>query len=120
VHPDDADLFYLELVTRGSVEDEAAVLRELEARLTGRRPRELRMRASLANRHLLRGDPRRALAVLGEVRSPDVENPGDVARWFDTRGMAFACRATSRAFAEPMPPGNAPAAIPSSFERATR
>jgi hypothetical protein len=90
VHPDDADLFYLELVTRGSVEDEAVVLRELEARLTGRRPRELRMRASLANRHLLRGDPGRALAVLGEVRSPDVENPGDVARWFDTRGMAFA------------------------------
>jgi tetratricopeptide (TPR) repeat protein len=89
-HPDDPDLFYLELVTRGSVEDEALVLRELESRLTGRRPRELRMRTSLANRYLMRGDPGRALAVLGDLRSPDVEDPDDVARWFDTRAMAFA------------------------------
>lgn len=89
-HPDDPDLFYLELMTRGSVEDEAVVLRELEARLTGRRPRELRMRTSLAGRYLLRGEPDRALSVLGEIRAPDIENPGDVARWFETRGMAFA------------------------------
>ncbi len=90
LHPDDPDLFYLELVTRGSVEDEEIVLRELEARLTGRRPRELRMRASLANRHVLRGDPARALAVLGKLPAPDVENPADLTRWFDTRGMVLA------------------------------
>ncbi len=89
-HPDDPDLFYLELVTRGSVENEEIVLRELEARLTGRRPRELRMRTTLANRHILRGDPARALAVLGELLSPDVENAVDVTHWFDTRGMVLA------------------------------
>ncbi|MHC4916761.1 MAG: hypothetical protein ACYTGB_14845, partial [Planctomycetota bacterium] len=55
LHPDSPDLFYLELLTRGSVEDEEAVLRELEARLAGHAPHQLHMRASLANRHLLRG-----------------------------------------------------------------
>jgi hypothetical protein len=89
-HPDNPDLFYLELVTRGSVEDEGLVLRELESRLSGGGPRELRMRSSLATRHLMRGDSHRALQVLGTLDSPDVEHPDDVARWFDTRAMAFA------------------------------
>jgi tetratricopeptide (TPR) repeat protein len=89
-NPENPDLFYLELATRGSVENEEQVLRELETRLTGDGPRELRMRSSLANRHLLRGDPARALEVLGERPSADVENPEDLTRWFDTRALAYA------------------------------
>ncbi len=89
-HPDDPDLFYLELVTRGSVEDEGLVLRELESRLGGGGPHELRMRSSLATRYLMRGDSHQALQVLGSLDSADVEHPDDVARWFDTRAMAFA------------------------------
>lgn len=87
-HPDDPDLFFLELVTRGAVEDEAAVLAELEARIAGRGPAAMRMHVSLANRHLQRGDPERALAVLGELPP---QGAGDaVALWFDARAMAFA------------------------------
>jgi len=85
-YSDDADLFYLELVTRSSVEDEAIVLAELEARIDPGSASAGRMRVSLANRHLLRGDPRRALEALG------YQPPGDADRdlWFDTRGMALA------------------------------
>jgi hypothetical protein len=92
LHPDSTDLFYLELMTRGSVEDEGAVLRELEARLAGSAPHQLRMRASLANRHLLRGDARRALVALGEIPPRMAAGAADPSLrfWFDTRGMAFA------------------------------
>jgi hypothetical protein len=88
IHPDDPDLFYAELVTRSSVEPEDQVLRELAARLPARGPAAARMRVSLANRHLLRGDAARALAVLGAA--PPAE-AGDAAhRWFETRGRALA------------------------------
>jgi len=87
-HPDDPDLFYLELETRSSIEDDAGVLRELLARVPERGPQAVRMRVSLANRHLFRGDPESALKMLAD-RLP--ENAGAAAGlWFDTRGMALA------------------------------
>ncbi|MDJ0848764.1 MAG: alkaline phosphatase family protein [Myxococcota bacterium] len=87
-HPADPDLFYLELLTRAAVEDEAALLRELSSRVPERGPSAARMRVSLANRHLLRGDARAAAAALGAAPPPDA---GDAApRWFELRGMALA------------------------------
>jgi hypothetical protein len=87
-HPDDPNLFYLELETRSGVEDEAQVLRELASRIPERGPAAVRMRATLANRHLFRGDPVAALSVLG---SEPPEGAGDAAGlWYDTRGMALA------------------------------
>ena len=88
LYPHEPDLFYLELVTRGSVEDEDKLLREMERRLPDAGPPAARMRASLATRHLLRGDPARALAVLGEAPPP---RAGPAAgAWFESRGMAHA------------------------------
>jgi hypothetical protein len=87
-HPNDPDLFYLELETRSGIEDDAAVLRELSARAPDRGPHAVRMRVSLANRHLFRGDPESALAALGN-RPPD-EAGAATGLWFDTRGMALA------------------------------
>jgi tetratricopeptide (TPR) repeat protein len=87
-HPDDAQLFALELATRSSVEDEDAVLAELTARLAKREPAPVAMRVALANRWLLRGEPARALATLGE-HAPADANDG-LALWFETRGRAFA------------------------------
>ncbi len=88
VHPLDPELFYLELVTRGSVEDESAVLRELRGRVPAAGAVAARMRVSLANRHLLRGDPAAALEVLGEA--PPAGAAAAFSRWFETRGRAFA------------------------------
>lgn len=88
IHPEDPDLFYLELLTRSGQEDEKALLDELAGRLAERGPAAVRMRVSLANRYLLRGDPARALAVLGDAPPPEA---GDaLGLWFDTRGMAQA------------------------------
>jgi hypothetical protein len=87
-YPENADLFFLELVTRGAVEDESAVLAELERRIAPEGPAAARMRGSLANRHLLRADPESALAVLGE-NPPD--GAGDAAAlWHEARASAFA------------------------------
>jgi hypothetical protein len=87
-HPEDPGLFYLELITRSAHEDEERVLDELEGRVGGRGPAAARMRVSLANRHLLRGAPERAVAVLGEAPPPAAgEATGP---WFETRGMALA------------------------------
>ncbi|NQZ95027.1 MAG: alkaline phosphatase family protein [Myxococcales bacterium] len=83
----DADLFYLELVTRVGVEDEKDVLDELEARVDSANPGAARKLVSLANRHLLRGDPKRAISVLGSP--PAVDDPAHT-RWYETLGMAFA------------------------------
>ncbi len=55
-HPEEPDLFYLELVTRSGVEDEEAVLREMAGRVPEGSAASARMRTSLANRHLQRGD----------------------------------------------------------------
>jgi hypothetical protein len=90
-HPDDPDLFYLELETRSGVEDDASVLRELSERVPERGPEAVRMRVSLANRHLFRGDPESALRALGE-RLPEGAGPA-TGLWFDTRGMALAADA---------------------------
>jgi hypothetical protein len=87
-HPGDPDLFYLELETRSGVEDDERVLRELAARVPERGPQAVRMRVSLANRQLFRGDPEAALAALGD-RPPD-DAGGAMGLWFDTRGMALA------------------------------
>jgi len=87
-HPNDPDLFYLELETRSSVEDEATVLRELSARVPDRGPHAVKMRVSLANRHLFRGDPASALEVLGDRLPEDAGAAKGL--WFDTRGMALA------------------------------
>jgi len=88
IYPDDADVFHLELETRASVEDEEAVLRELEARVAPHGDSAARMRVSLAQRHLRRSDPAAALSVLGE-------HPPDGALdarglWFDTLGVTHA------------------------------
>ncbi len=86
--PSNGDLFFLELATRSSIEDEALVLRELEARIDPEMPEATRMRTSLATRHLIRGDAARALEVLGP--GPPNGNRNANERWYDTRGMALA------------------------------
>jgi len=87
-YPNDPDLFYLELETRSGIDDEDSVLRELSARVPDRGPHAVKMRASLANRHLFRGDPASALEVLGD-RLPE-DAGAATGLWFDTRGMALA------------------------------
>jgi len=100
--PSNGDLFFLELTTRSSVEDESRVLRELEARIDPKAPEATRMRTSLATRYLIRGDTRRALDVLGS--GPPRGNHDAIERWYDTRGMALANRgdlpAVKRSYAE--------------------
>ncbi|MBW2714748.1 MAG: alkaline phosphatase family protein [Deltaproteobacteria bacterium] len=86
--PSNGDLFFLELSTRSSVEDEALVLRELEARIDPEAAEATRMKTSLATRHLIRGDARRALDVLGT--GPPTGNRDAIERWYDTKGMALA------------------------------
>ncbi len=87
-HPENADLFYLELVTRSVHEDEPTVIEELFRRLPASGPGAARMRISLANRHLQRGAPERALQALGDTPPPGaVEALGS---WYETRGMAYA------------------------------
>jgi hypothetical protein len=88
VHADDAELFYLELVTRAALEDERALLDELEARVPPRGAAAVRMRVSLANRHLLRGDPRAALSALGPAPPP--EAGAALGLWYETRGLTLA------------------------------
>jgi hypothetical protein len=87
-YPGDADLFYLELSTRVSVEDEEGVLKELEARIDPETQQATRMRVSLATRYLIRGDTDRALQILGP--GPPMGTRDAIERWYDTRGMALA------------------------------
>jgi hypothetical protein len=89
-HPDDTQIFALELSTRSSVGDEAALLAELEARLARRESAPVSMRVALADRWLLRGEPSRALAALGE--QPLADAPEATGLWFESRGRAFAAR----------------------------
>jgi len=89
-HPDDVQLFALELSTRSSVGDEGALLAELEARLAQREDAPIAMRVALANRWLLRGEPSHALAALGP-QGP-AGSPEELALWFETRGRIFAAR----------------------------
>jgi hypothetical protein len=100
--PTSGDLFFLELTTRSNIEDEALVLRELEARINPKAAEATRMQASLATRHLIRGDARRALDVLGP--GPAMGSRDAIERWYDTRGMAFAntgdLLAVKRSYAE--------------------
>jgi hypothetical protein len=88
LHPEDADLFYLELLTRSAVEDETLLLDELARRIPDHGVAAGRMRSTLANRHILRGDPRAALRALGEAPPADIG--GAQRRWFELRGMAQA------------------------------
>jgi len=88
LHPDDPDLFYLELLTRSAVEDETAVLDELAQRVPVHGEAGAQMRTSLANRHILRGQPAAALHALGE--SPPAGAGAALPRWFELRGMAQA------------------------------
>jgi len=87
-YPDEPDLFYLELETRSGIEDDEVVLSELAARVPERGPQAVRMRVSLANRWLFRGDPEAALAALGE-RPPNDAGTA-LGSWFDARGHALA------------------------------
>lgn len=87
-YPDDGDLFYLELVTRVVVENEEQVLLELTARIDPSGPHATRMRVSLATRYLIRGQPERALAVLGG--GPPVGTRNAIDRWYDTMAMVLA------------------------------
>jgi len=100
--PSNADLFYLELVTRSSIEDEALVLQEMEARIDPANPEATRMRTSLATRYLIRGDARHALEVLGP--GPPSGSREAIDHWYDTRGMALAntadLPAVKRSYAE--------------------
>lgn len=87
-HPNNAELFALEIATRSAVEDETSVLSELETRIPDRGPAAARMRRSLANRYLQSAESDRALAVLG---SAPPENAGaGTALWYEARAMAFA------------------------------
>jgi hypothetical protein len=86
--PSNGDLFFLELTTRSGIEDEALVLRELEARIDPDAAEATRMRTSLATRHLIRGDAHRALQILGS--GPPNGSRDAIERWYDTRGMALA------------------------------
>jgi len=88
LHPENPDLFYLELLTRSAQEDEDRLLEELAARVASRGPAAVRMQASLANRFLLRSEPLRALAALGDAPPPAAGKA--LGLWFETRGMAFA------------------------------
>ncbi len=87
-HPDDAQLFALELATRSGVEDEDAVLAELEARVAERPEAPVALRIALANRWLLRGEPARALTALGETAP--ASGPTELAAWYEARGRAYA------------------------------
>lgn len=87
-HPLDAGVFHLELETRASVEDEEMVLRELSQRIPSHGDTATRMRVSLAQRYLQRGDVPRALNALGTEPAPDTESARGI--WFDTRGIAYA------------------------------
>ncbi len=89
-HPQDPQLFQLELATRASVEDEESVLEELGLRASQAGPVAALLRASLAQRYLQRGDPERALAALGDP-APDRGDTG-LGVWFDTRALAHAAR----------------------------
>lgn len=99
-HPHDAGVFHLELATRASTEDEEALLRELEARIPERGEAATRMRVSLAQRRLQRGEAARALEVLGTEPAP--ESGDALGLWYDTQGIAHAMAgdvaATRRAF----------------------
>jgi hypothetical protein len=88
LHPEHPDLFYLELLTRSAQEDEDLVLEELAGRVASRGPAAVRMRVSLANRYLMRSEPSRALAALGDAPPPAADEA--LGLWFETRGMAFA------------------------------
>jgi hypothetical protein len=88
LYPDDADVFHLELETRASVEDEEAVLRELEERVAPRGDAAARMRVSLAQRHLRRSDPVAALDALGE--QPPAGALDARGLWYDTLGVTHA------------------------------
>jgi len=87
-YPSDPDLFYLELETRSGIEDEEVVSNELAARVPERGQQAVRMRVSLANRQLFRGDPEAALAALGE--QPPADAGALLGSWFDARGFALA------------------------------
>jgi len=111
-HPDDLQLFALELDARASVEVEARVLEELSLRLPAHGKQAAQLRAVLAQRHLRAGDPAAALRVLGPRPPSESE---DVGLWFDTRAMAFALaddlRGLRRTIAEWGAAGGSPAEL---------
>lgn len=90
-YPRDPDLFYLELATRSSIGEEREALRDLTPRIAASGPEAARMRVTLANRHLMRGDAPAALDVLGPAPPP--ESGEATGLWFETRGMAHAADA---------------------------
>jgi hypothetical protein len=90
LHPDDTQLFALELATGSNLGQEASLLEELEARLAGRAKAPISMRVALADRWLLRGEPAHALAALGEA--PSAAQPEELGLWFESRGRAFAAQ----------------------------
>jgi len=87
-HPDDAQLLALELATRSGLEDEDAVLAEVEQRVAQRRAPPVALRVAIANRWLLRGEPARALAALGEAAPAGAL--AERAEWHEARGRAYA------------------------------
>lgn len=87
-YPHDPALFRLELQTRSATEPEEALLRELEGRLPRDGDAAARMRASLAQRYLRRGDAPSALRVLGA--DPPADTREALGLWFDTVGIAHA------------------------------
>lgn len=88
MYPTDPDIFFLELVTRSAVENEERVIRALTRRLVSEGVAAVRMRVSLATRHLQRGAFDQALRVLGSEPPPGA---GDaLSLWYEHRGMAQA------------------------------
>ncbi|HKA13782.1 MAG TPA: alkaline phosphatase family protein [Myxococcota bacterium] len=87
-HPDDPDLFRVELDARAAVEPEEDVLRDLARRIPERGAAAALERVALAQRHLQRGDARAALQALGADLPPGAESARSL--WFDTLGIAHA------------------------------
>jgi hypothetical protein len=87
-HPHDPALFSEELTARASVEDEAAVMRELAQRIPARGEDAARMRVALAQRALRAGDGAAAVAALGDA--PPEGAGAQQGPWFDSRAIAAA------------------------------
>jgi len=89
-YPAEGLLLFFELTLRSQLEDEDAVLADMEARLVPGYPNEFGLRTLLAHTWLHRSNPDAALRVLGED-GPSVD---DVSRnsWYHARAEAFAYR----------------------------
>ncbi len=86
-HPGDVALLELELMSRGSIEGEKAVLEDMRARLRRGGDEERHVRLVVAAGYERLGDYATALEVLGDV-PPPAGDPAQLA-WFEARAAAL-------------------------------